>query len=60
LTVVDFIDEHRDVYGVEPICTQLQFAPSTYYAVKSRPPAARTLSDEKTDSPQDLVAFFDR
>jgi putative transposase len=27
-----FIDEHRDVYGVEPICKVLPIAPSTYYA----------------------------
>jgi transposase InsO family protein len=26
-----FIDEHRGVYGVEPICRVLQMAPSTYY-----------------------------
>ncbi|MGB7268864.1 MAG: IS3 family transposase [Albidovulum sp.] len=26
-----FIDEHREMYGVEPICRTLQFAPSTYY-----------------------------
>ena len=26
-----FIDEHRDVYGVEPICRLLEIAPSTYY-----------------------------
>lgn len=26
-----FIDEHRDVYGVEPICEVLPIAPSTYY-----------------------------
>ena len=25
-----FIDEHREMYGVEPICRTLQFAPSTY------------------------------
>ena len=29
--MVSFIDEHRDVYGVEPICAQLPIAPSTYY-----------------------------
>jgi len=42
-----FIDEHRDVFGVEPICSVLQFAPSTYYAVCERRlrPAARTLRD---------------
>ncbi len=27
-----FIDEHRAVYGVEPICRVLPIAPSTYYA----------------------------
>jgi putative transposase len=27
-----FIDEHREVYGVEPICRVLPIAPSTYYA----------------------------
>jgi len=27
-----FIDEHRGVYGVEPICRVLPIAPSTYYA----------------------------
>ena len=26
-----FIDEHRETYGVEPICRTLQFAPSTHY-----------------------------
>ena len=27
-----FIDEHRDQYGVEPICRVLPIAPSTYFA----------------------------
>ena len=26
-----FIDEHRDAYGVEPICRVLPIAPSTYH-----------------------------
>jgi putative transposase len=29
--MVTFIDQHRDEYGVEPICTVLPIAPSTYY-----------------------------
>jgi putative transposase len=29
---VAFIDAHRQEFGVEPICRQLQVAPSTYYA----------------------------
>ncbi len=29
--MVAFIEEHRKVYGVEPICRVLPIAPSTYY-----------------------------
>jgi len=32
--MIDFIDRHRDVYGVEPICTMLPIASSTYYEAK--------------------------
>lgn len=31
-----FVDEHRDTYGVEPICAELPIAPSTYYEHKRR------------------------
>ncbi len=40
-----FIDEHRDEFGVEPICATLQVAPSTYYAAKRRVPSVRALRD---------------
>jgi len=30
--MIAFIDNHRQVYGVEPICKVLPIAPSTYYA----------------------------
>ena len=43
--IVDFIDANKADHGVEPICEVLQFAPSTYYAAKSRQPSARALSD---------------
>lgn len=33
---VTFIDEHREAHGVEPICQQLQIAPSTYYEHEAR------------------------
>ena len=33
--MVDFIDNHRDQYGVEPICTVLPIAPSTYHRCKT-------------------------
>ena len=32
-------------WGVEPICAELQVAPSTYYDAKSRPPSARAVRD---------------
>ena len=48
--LVDYIDQHRNRFGVEPICTVLkdagvQVAPSTYYAAKTRPPSARSVRD---------------
>jgi putative transposase len=43
--MIRYIDEHRRSFGVEPICRTLAVAPSTYYAAKSRPPSARTMSD---------------
>jgi putative transposase len=30
--MIAFIDDHRAVYGVEPICKLLPIAPSTYHA----------------------------
>ena len=43
---MSFITEHRSRWGVEPICRVLQIAPSSYYAVVSRPRSARRLRDE--------------
>jgi len=48
--IVDYVDQHRDVYGVEPICRVLsdadaKISPSTYYASKTRPPSARATRD---------------
>jgi transposase InsO family protein len=34
--MVSFIDAHREAYGVEPICSELPIAPSTYYEQKAR------------------------
>jgi putative transposase len=44
--VIAYIDAYRGRFGVEPICRVLQFAPSTYYAAKSRPPSQRARRDE--------------
>lgn len=51
--IVAFIDAHSHQHGVEPICRVLteagtQIAPSTYYASKTRPPSARSVSDAAT------------
>jgi putative transposase len=45
--IVDYIDERRGEFGVEPICKVLQVAPSTYYAAKRREsvPSARARRD---------------
>ncbi len=40
--MIAFIDAHRAVHGVEPICKVLPIAPSTYYAH-----AARTIDPAK-------------
>jgi putative transposase len=47
---VAYIDQHRDRFGVEPICRALRaegiaVAPSGYYAAKKRAPSRRALSD---------------
>jgi putative transposase len=43
--IVDFIDENKEELGVEPVCKELQVAPSTYYAAKARPLSARAARD---------------
>ncbi|MCC2280719.1 IS3 family transposase [Streptomyces sp. ET3-23] len=44
-----FVDSVRDELGVEPVCTELEIAPSTYYAAKQREkqPSARAVRDEE-------------
>jgi len=44
-----FIEQHRERFGVEPICEALQFAPSTYYAALKRRsnPSAREIRDRE-------------
>jgi putative transposase len=44
-----FIDDHRDVYGVEPICRVLPIAPSTYHehAARKRDPSLRPARERR-------------
>ena len=44
--MIRFINAHRDRFGVEPICRVLQFAPSTYYAARRRPPSMCKVRDD--------------
>jgi putative transposase len=50
--MVGFIDQHREKFGVEPICAVLPIAPSLYYDLKARERdprrrPARTRRDER-------------
>ena len=42
--MVGYIDDHRDRFGVEPICAVLPIAPSTYFLHKARAHDAATRS----------------
>ncbi len=46
-----FIDQHRDTYGVEPICKVLQVAPSGYrrHAACQRNPSLRAVRAQRDD-----------
>jgi transposase InsO family protein len=44
---VEFIDKHRDRFGIEPVCAVLGCAASTYHAAKARAPSARQRRDEQ-------------
>ena len=49
--MIAFVDDHRDRFGVEPICRVLtehgvKIAPNSYYAHKKRAPSARSVRDK--------------
>lgn len=47
-----FVDDHRDTYGVEPICRVMQIAPSTYreHAARRRDPNCRPARAVRDDA----------
>jgi transposase InsO family protein len=57
--MTSFIDAHREVYGVEPICRVLPIAPSTYYrhAQRRRHPGRRSARAQRDE---DLCARIRR
>ncbi|WP_051161547.1 hypothetical protein [Nocardia brevicatena] len=58
--IVGFIDEYRQVYGVESICRALsaygvQIAPRTYRKARHRPASDREITDAPVENaPRDL------
>ena len=48
--MIAFIDDHRDVHGVEPICEVLPIAPSTYRAHAARRDPERGSARAKRDA----------
>ncbi|AOY42381.1 hypothetical protein AOT82_2 [Psychrobacter sp. AntiMn-1] len=49
--MVTFIDDHKQKYGIEPICRVLPIAPSTYYRTKDLEsyPEKRSLRQQHDD-----------
>ena len=50
MEIVAFIDEHRERFGVEPICRVLtehgcKIAPNTFWVAKKRAPSQRAVRD---------------
>ena len=50
--MVRFIDDHRDQYGVEPVCATVPIAPSTYFLQKARAvdPTRRSARAQRDDT----------
>ena len=44
--MVSFVDEHRDRWPVAVMCRTIGLAERTFHAARTRPPSARSLSDE--------------
>ena len=62
--MIAFITDHKDRFGVEPICRVLtehgvKIAPSSYYASRARPASARAMRDTELVEHIDRV-FWDR
>lgn len=51
--MVKFVDQHREVQGVESICKELPIAPSTYYHIK-----AAQINPEKQSDRQRNDTYF--
>jgi transposase InsO family protein len=60
--MIAFVDEHREEFGVEPVCDVIEIAPSTYYAAKAqqREPARRSARRRRDEALQvEIRRVFD-
>ena len=57
--MIAFIDDHRDVFGVGPICRVLEIAPSTFYAFKAVERDPGLASDRIRQDRLDMAAIKD-
>ena len=55
--MIAFIDDHRSVFGVGPICQVLEIAPSTYYAFKAVERDPDLASDRARQDRLDMAAI---
>ena len=55
--MIAFIDEHREEYGVEPICKVLPIAPSTYrnHVAKGRGPTRRSAPTQRDAALKEIL-----
>src|SRR5437867_11267724 len=55
--MVAFIDDHRETYGVEPICRVLPIAPSTYFRHKAeeRDPTRRSARAQRDEGLRAII-----
>jgi transposase InsO family protein len=55
--MVGFIDDHRDTFGVEPICEVLPIAPSTYFRHKAQQtdPTRRSARVQRDEELRDII-----
>ncbi|OYV61799.1 MAG: IS3 family transposase, partial [Acidocella sp. 21-58-7] len=59
--MIAFIEEHRDVFGVEPICKVLPLAPSTYYerlAIAKNPDLASLRAKSDADTCREIERIW--
>ena len=55
--MIAFIDDHRSVFGVGPICRVLGIAPSTFYAFKAVARDPEQASDRARQDRLDMTAI---